>query len=328
MKTETRRTLMGVGAIGLALLLGMAYGVAFLRYEVFPYQLVQDFRARGEPTHGPWSIGIYEGDTPLDLAPAEGVDNPVLTALDVTDTDAVFVADPFMITEGGRHHMFFEVLDRATNKGDIAYAVSDDGRSWDYQRIVLDEEFHLSYPYVFEWEGEYWMVPETFEDSSVRLYRATSFPEEWEYVGNLLSGYRYTDASLVRHEDRWWLFVTTTANDVLNVYHADELTGPWQPHAMNPVVKDDLDQARPGGRMLQYDGRLFRLTQDDYPSYGLQVYAREILELTPSSYVERPVRDEAIVAGSGSGWNGAGMHHIDAHLVDGRWLAMVDGRSW
>src|SRR6266404_3025152 len=43
-----------------------------------------------------WSIGIYTGASPLDLGPANGVVNPILTSASVHDVPARFVADPFI----------------------------------------------------------------------------------------------------------------------------------------------------------------------------------------------------------------------------------------
>jgi hypothetical protein len=40
--------------------------------------------------------------------------------------------------------MFFEVMDAVIKKGRIGLAVSDDGKSWAYDSIVLAEPFHLS----------------------------------------------------------------------------------------------------------------------------------------------------------------------------------------
>ncbi len=128
-----------------------------------------------------WSIGIYQGPSPLELSPA-GIAQPVLTAESVTDVAAAFVADPFLLRPprvhgaGGRWHMFFEVMNWKANKGEIALATSDDGLGWRYQQIVLAEEFHLSYPHVLVDDDEVYMVPESFQDNSVRLYRAGAFP--------------------------------------------------------------------------------------------------------------------------------------------------------
>src|SRR5713226_8442616 len=108
-----------------------------------------------------WSIGIYTGASPLRLRPAGSAINPILTREDVQDVPAGFVADPFMVQRAGVWNMFFEVLNQATDRGEIGLATSSDGLSWTYQRIVLVEPFHLSYPYVFECQGECYMLPET-----------------------------------------------------------------------------------------------------------------------------------------------------------------------
>ena len=102
-----------------------------------------------------WFISIYAGDTLFRLKPAL-VGNPVLSARDVSDADAIFVADPFMVNDGGAWYMFFEVLLAGSEKGEIGWAMSDDGLAWSYQQIVLKEPFHLSYPYVFSIGDEYY----------------------------------------------------------------------------------------------------------------------------------------------------------------------------
>src|SRR5512146_2116952 len=109
-----------------------------------------------------WSIGIYVGDGPLTIAPPSDQPNPVLTRHDVTDVFASFVADPFMLRVDGTWHMFFEVLTLRDGSwiGVISHATSRDGRRWEYDRTVLSEPFHLSYPYVFESGSDFYMIPE------------------------------------------------------------------------------------------------------------------------------------------------------------------------
>jgi hypothetical protein len=74
-----------------------------------------------------WAISVYTGTSPTELRPALGTRTPVLGARDVTDADAVFVADPFMLPTDEGWHMFFEVFDRATQLGRIGLAASTDG---------------------------------------------------------------------------------------------------------------------------------------------------------------------------------------------------------
>jgi glycosyltransferase involved in cell wall biosynthesis len=274
-----------------------------------------------------WAIGLYEGASPVSLAPAPGVAQPVLTHRDVTDLEAGGVADPFMVRWGGRWYLFFEAIAAATGKGSIALATSEDARRWRYEGIVLREPFHLSYPYVFEWRGEHFMVPETLDAGAVRLYRAATFPRGWTPVADLVPG-RIADPSLFRHGGRWWLFGCTTpgTHRTLALFGADDLTGPWTEHPASPVVADDRGRARPAGRVILHSGRPIRFAQDCRPRYGSAIRAFEVLELTPEAYRERELPESPVLAAAGAGWNAAGMHHVDAHRTGpDRWTACVDG---
>jgi hypothetical protein len=287
----------------------------------------QRARVRGEV----FSIGVYAGASPLALSPAPGATNPVLTRDQVTDALAAFVADPFMIRAGGRWYMFFEVMNCRPEgrRGEIAFATSDDGLRWRYQRIVLAEPFHLSYPHVFASGADHFMIPESSAAGAVRLYRADPFPERWVFVGDLITGPILLDNSIVQHEGRWWLFTETAAKpawDTLRLFEAPALTGPWTEHPRSPVVRGDSRIARPAGRVIATKGRLIRFAQDCSAGYGVSVRALEITRLDTTEYEEVELGGDPVLAGSGAGWNGRGMHQLDAHLLgDGRWIACVDG---
>ena len=269
-----------------------------------------------------WAIGIYAGNSPLELRSPDNLKNPVLTAKDVTDVTAEFVADPFMIRSDNEWYMFFEVMNQ---RGEIGLAQSTDARHWKYQKIVLREPFHLSYPYVFTLEGECYMIPEANQTNSVRLYKATDFPSQWSFVNTLLQGYRFTDTSVVYFQDTWWMF-TAISLDVLLLYYAESLFGPWTLHSQSPIIMGDLKRARPAGRVLVFGNRMMRFAQDASRSYGNNVLAFEVMEITKTSYKERAVKGDPILKASGSGWNAKGMHQIDAHQISGdQWIACVDG---
>lgn len=274
-----------------------------------------------------WSIGLRAGPAPWSLADVIGA-GPVLTAADVTDVPATFVADPFLVRDGNAWWMFFEVMNWQSWKGEIAVATSGDGRSWRYERVVLAEPFHLSYPHVFAADGETWMIPETVAERRVGLYRATRFPYEWEHAADLLEGLPFADATVLHHAGRWWMFVETSggANDTLRLYSAAALPGPWREHPLSPVVRGDASAARPAGRIVAAAGRLVRFAQHCVPDYGTAVRAVEITRLTGDDYTERPLAGRPVLGPSGRGWNARGMHHVDpVRLDDGAWLAAVDG---
>ncbi|HKV36048.1 MAG TPA: hypothetical protein VJP89_17040 [Pyrinomonadaceae bacterium] len=271
-----------------------------------------------------WSIAIYKGDSPYHLQPPAEIRNPVLTYASVTDIPATFVADPFML----RGNMFFEVLDR-NSKGRIGLATSENGLDWDYRQIVLTEEFHLSYPYVFEWQNAFYMIPETLGANAVCLYQADDFPTRWSLKARLIEG-QQADPSIVRFADRWWLFSCSRPyqHDTLRLYFADELTGPWREHPKSPIIRNDKGRARPAGRVLTFNEKLIRFAQDCGPYYGARVRAFDVIELTTTHYVEAENLASPILQPNGAGWNALGMHHVDAHQqADGSWLACVDGHK-
>lgn len=289
---------------------------------------VRHLYIRSRSDYDIWSIGIYRGDSPLSLHPANGAENPVLTRDHVADEPAELVADPFMVRRDSSWFMFFEILNWRTQKGEIGLATSNDMVRWEYQQRVLVEPFHLSYPCVFAAQSQYFMIPETHQTDSVRLYRAADFPTKWVFVTTLLDGGYFADASIFFHKERYWLLVASARgrHDTLRLYLSERLTGPWEEHPSSPIVDGNSQSARPGGRVVIDGNRILRFAQNCQPAYGTDVRAFDIIELSPTTYREQEVHNNPILGPSGAGWNASGMHHIDLHkLANDDWIACVDG---
>lgn len=294
-----------------------------------PDVVSQRLLGRTGPTYHLWSIGIVTGSSPTRLRHTGSITNPVLTREHVTDVRALFVADPFMIQVGDIWHMLFEVYNYDADRGEIGWATSRDGFEWTYQRIVLKEPFHLSYPYVFESHNRFYMVPESHQAKSVRLYEAKHFPTDWVCTDVLLSGECFNDNSLFHHGDHWWMFSETNAalvHDTLRLYYADALSGPWREHPSSPIIQANPHIARPAGRAGLFSGRLMRFAQDCFPVYGGSVRGFEITDLTTTTYRECPLSKSPLFGAGWRHWTQGGMHHIDPHRLDeNRWIAAVDG---
>jgi hypothetical protein len=232
-----------------------------------------------------------------------------------------------MIYQDPLWHMVFEVLDERSGLGKIGCAESSDGFHWKYRGIVLEEPFHLSYPYLVMAGAEIYMIPESGGHRVVRLYRANPFPTRWELVGTLLQG-EFADSSLVFHRGRWWMF--TTANprrdESLCLFHSRRIEGPWTEHPRSPIVTSNPRLARSGGRIFESAGKLYRYAQDSSDSYGRAVWAVEVSELTRENYAEEIVGYWPILRRGRFGWNSLGMHHVDPHSLGvSGWIACVDG---
>ena len=274
-----------------------------------------------------WSIGIYSGDDVFRLAPDTATLNPVLTAADVSDVPAQFVADPFMVCLDAVWYMFFEVFNRRSGKGEIGLAVSHDRIKWTYQCVVLVEPFHLSYPYLTPFQNELLLIPECYRGGGARVYRAIDFPFTWKCAGQFTDE-RCVDPCVFRHRSMWWMFWgdPNGRHDTLRLGYARELFGGWTEHPLSPVVISNPGIARPAGKVLVNGEAIIRFAQDCSTSYGHCVRAFEITSLTETCYSEREHLRSPVLAGSGSGWNAAQMHHIDAHQVSNtHWIACVDG---
>lgn len=95
-------------------------------------------------------------------------------------TPGVWYADPLLFHWDGKRYLFCEAFEDKTGRGAIAVTeLQDDGRM-EQPHVVLREEFHLSFPTVFAWQDEIWMLPETSADHAINLYRCVEFPDRWE----------------------------------------------------------------------------------------------------------------------------------------------------
>ena len=204
-----------------------------------------------------------------------------------------FWADPFPIERDGRYFVFIEELPFATNKGFISVMeVWPDGR-WAKPVKVLERDYHLSYPFLFEWQGALFMLPETGQNRTVEVYRCHRFPDDWRLEKVLLENIRSADATLTNVGDRWWMFVNigevgTELYDELHLYYADQPFGNWQPHRCNPVKSDALS-ARPAGNLLHWQGELYRPAQVCAPLYGTAISLNKIERLDTEHFIEREV---------------------------------------
>jgi hypothetical protein len=204
-----------------------------------------------------------------------------------------FYADPFLFRREGRRYVFFEDYDSRSGRAEIRYLEIDEHGRHCSPRLALRQDCHLSYPFVFAEGDDVYMLPETAGHRTVELYRAARFPDEWTLERVLLSDVTATDATLLRHEGRWWLFVALATDggrpvDELCLFSSDSLHGEWEPHPLNPVVSD-VRSARPAGRIFSRSGQLIRPAQDCSEAYGGRLVFNRIDVLSPTEYREAPI---------------------------------------
>lgn len=201
-------------------------------------------------------------------------------------------ADPFLFEWHERTYVFFESWKRDGGKGSIWCAELDTNGAATSPRQVLARDYHLSYPFVFEWQGELYMLPESWDSSTVNVYRASNFPWEWRLAGTLFN-FRAVDSTLVEHDGKLWLFAAgvggakDTEGTELSIFYADSLFGEWRAHPKNPVVCD-VRSARPAGSIFRLGDTLVRPAQDGSVEYGHAITLNQIEVLSETDYCEVP----------------------------------------
>jgi len=219
-------------------------------------------------------------------------------------------ADPFVIRRDGGSFVYLEEMEYRSMRGHILCLRLNEQFEIAERRIVVAEAFHLSYPYLFSWEGTLFMIPESADNRTVELYKCTAFPWEWRRERTLLSGGTFIDNTLFRHEEQWWLFSVVQAipgapvTDELHLHYARFLEGPWSAHPLNPVVSD-ARKARPAGRLFFDGGNLIRPAQNCAGGYGRNIVLNRVTRLSETDYAEESMEDVRIPPGYKT------MHHVD-----------------
>ncbi len=268
--------------------------------------------------HAQWNVGVI--DEPIHAFLDEGF-KPKIRWLPQPARNR-FLADPFALARAdGGLTLLVEEYDFDIAKGHLSALEWHDGGPSARIARMMDTPVHLSYPYTFEHDGSIYCIPEMSQAKRVELYRAVAFPLQWERVATLLEDFDGVDATVFRHDGRWWMLSARTHQNSwikLYAFHAKDLTGPWTAHAANPL-KTDIRSSRPAGTPFVHEGRLYRPAQDCSRSYGGALTINLVGKLTPTEFEETV--QQVFAVGADEPYS-AGCHTLSA--VGGRTL--IDGK--
>jgi hypothetical protein len=201
-----------------------------------------------------------------------------------------FIADPFVEKCGGSGvSIVAERYDQDNKCGYIVRIRSQKDGTMSMETI-LQTGSHMSYPYIVSDGGVQYLIPESCADAEVTLYRIED-DGTLSRVATLVKNFAGVDATVVRHEGRWWMFATDAEGAIdanLYVWYATDLTGPWEPHPANPV-KVDVRSCRPAGTPFHHKGQLYRPAQNCSRTYGGSTTINRIVRLTPVEFLEETV---------------------------------------
>ena len=203
-----------------------------------------------------------------------------------------FLADPFVIEFENQHYCFVEAYDYEKDKGSIDVYRLDKSS---YQQIgtAIEEDFHLSFPFLLNHEGVLYMIPESSKNKDIRLYKCIEFPLKWELEKILKDNIDASDTIVFYQNNLWWMMTNVDElflgdhNYQLNIYYSENLfSDNWEPHNENPILMSP-DYGRNAGLLIK-DKKIFRVAQKYgfNQKYGEGISIRQILKLTKEFYNE------------------------------------------
>jgi hypothetical protein len=201
-----------------------------------------------------------------------------------------------VVYDSGRYFIFLEEFIYAKQKAHIAVLEINQNGKASRQKRIIETPYHLSYPFVFKWQGTYYLIPESSDNNTIEVYRCLDFPYRWEFHKVLMGNITAVDSTLFEYNGMWWLFTNVRENsgaskhDELFLYYADTpLSETWTAHPCNPIISD-VRKARPAGRIFIYNDTIYRPSQDCSIEYGHGLVLNKILEMTETRYREQTVQ--------------------------------------
>ena len=183
-------------------------------------------------------------------------------------------ADPFLLEYNSCIYIFAELWSYLNEKGVIDYCKWN-GKHFSKWKIALEEEYHLSYPNLFQYNGKIYMCPESSANNTIDIYICLKFPDCWEKISSLYSGKKCVDTTFLQHNNNWYAF-TYVIGKKEQLYLCNIINGKIDLDN-GTIVNTDDTAARPGGKFfVTRTKELYRVSQKHIHNYGEGFYINEV----------------------------------------------------
>ncbi|SIS65742.1 glucosamine inositolphosphorylceramide transferase family protein [Belliella pelovolcani] len=210
----------------------------------------------------------------------------------INNPKGFYLADPFIVDYEEASYLFAEQYNYLEKKGFISFARIISPNDIGEFEPVIQEDFHLSYPFILNHKGDYLMWVEAAAKKGLRMYKAIDFPSSWVFVGNHLNDIAFYDPTICMKNGLYWLFANTKPHpmassfDELSLFYCENIEkGNWHPHPCNPIVSD-VRASRPAGALFEKNGFWYRPAQDSAKHYGHRIKIQKIITWNTEEYEE------------------------------------------
>ena len=196
-------------------------------------------------------------------------------------------ADPFLLSKDGKDWLFFEMYDRFKGKGEIGYRIIENGKVGKMKK-AYEISTHLSFPNIFEYGGEIYMMPESCNAGKVSILRAVKFPDCWEEVHVLLER-KVCDSALLLREEQTYLLTQPLDAKESRLERYIIADGCAYACEESPIVKGKK-ASRMAGAIIEREGEHIRVSQDCVKGYGLALDFHRICAFKVGEYKEETLQ--------------------------------------
>lgn len=207
-----------------------------------------------------------------------------------------FWADPFFFSYKKKKYIFFETYSYLKKKGEIACGELKNNKIINI-KIILRKKYHLSYPFIFKLKNKIFLIPETYENKRLEVYKSIKFPFEWKMYSTGFNNIGLVDTTILKFNKNLWLFTNkmrskiSDFNKFLYIYKID---GPKLkkiiPHIQNPVIRN-FNGGRSAGSFIIKNKKIIRPSQVNLiGKYGYALKLSIVDKLTISSFKEKKIK--------------------------------------
>jgi hypothetical protein len=194
-----------------------------------------------------------------------------------------FKADPFYLES--ENSLFIEKFNYLLGRGKLAKYSFD---SKDLVNIQTNSSLHFSYPCLFEYDKNNYVIPEAAQSNGIIIYKKNE-DNSITPVTTVVDNFAGIDPTIFEHNEMWYIFATDGSfgsNSFLNIFYAEDPLSNWSQHELNPV-KVNTQNSRGGGEIFKEGDSIIRPTQNCYPSYGTSLLFNKIETLSPMEFKEK-----------------------------------------
>lgn len=263
-----------------------------------------------------WSIGFKTVQAPLQkIKPSNNIfSKDSLNKITISSTR--FLADPFLYYENGIYYIFFEHQGE-DGPAKIGLIQSPDGLNYSFKGNVIEERFHLSFPQIFKYKKDYYILPESASINQVILYKAINFPLKWEISDTLIKNIRLKDPAILLSDT---LNLITGIDDKYNqkIFKSDFLFGEWK--TLESFKSRKGDEIRPAGNFFEVNSEWYIPFQNNREGYGTGVSLYKLKRDKFEKIISRQLYKNDTIQNFSRG-----MHHLNVNNIGGKYYLVYDG---